>query len=126
MLEIAKGFFSALDVRQLLELPSEKNDRFFDLWTLKEAYIKARGMGLVIPFNSFSYSFSEENIEIVFHWELDEQAELWGLWQIIPSEKHKIALVIKKCNINKTYAFNSKKASQILSDSLLLIIVLLK
>ncbi len=44
--ELADSFFSPIETQQLLALPPEKqNDRFFDLWTLKEAYIKACGMG---------------------------------------------------------------------------------
>ena len=35
---------------QLAALPdAEKQDRALSLWTLKESYIKARGLGLLIP-----------------------------------------------------------------------------
>lgn len=41
---------------------SEKNALFFRLWTLKEAYVKALGIGISFPMNTVSFSFSDERI----------------------------------------------------------------
>ncbi|MGC3970837.1 MAG: 4'-phosphopantetheinyl transferase superfamily protein [Pirellulales bacterium] len=60
-LELADRYFSPSEVAALHALPAEQQrERFFELWTLKEAYIKARGMGLAIPLDQFSYAFPAE------------------------------------------------------------------
>jgi len=97
-LDIAERFFSAKELEQLFQLPVEKRqERFFDLWTLKEAYIKACGMGLSIPLDHFSYSFSESGgISIDFVPERCDQPELWQFWQVNPNETHKISMALKR------------------------------
>lgn len=54
-LQIAERYFSKEEYSYLMEIEDEKKEeRFFELWTLKESYIKAIGMGLSLPFNSFT------------------------------------------------------------------------
>ena len=55
-LEIANHYFSPSEVEALRSLPSSKHAlRFVEYWTLKESFIKARGMGLAIPLDEFSF-----------------------------------------------------------------------
>ena len=54
--DIAKNFFTAEEYRSLtLTKPSEQLPYFYELWTLKESYIKAVGIGLSLPLDSFSF-----------------------------------------------------------------------
>lgn len=63
-LNIAKQFFSAKEYNTLkLQLPLKKECFFYELWTLKESYIKAIGHGLSIPLDSFTINFDENRIE---------------------------------------------------------------
>ncbi len=104
--ELADRFFSPSEAQQLLALPLERqNDRFFDLWTLKEAYIKACGMGLSIPLNHFSYSFPRQGeITISFEPERNDQPEYWQFWQICPNDIHKVSLALKTGKNNDSYS----------------------
>ncbi len=48
------------EARTLAELPPEvQREHFFALWTLKEAYIKARGEGIYLGLNNFSFTLDE-------------------------------------------------------------------
>ncbi|MBE7150862.1 4'-phosphopantetheinyl transferase superfamily protein [Bacillus mycoides] len=63
--EIAKQFFSE-DEYVKLSRESEENklDYFYQLWTLKESYVKAIGKGLSIPLDSFSISIDSKEIKL--------------------------------------------------------------
>jgi len=58
-LEVADHYFSAPEVSALRALPVEaRRDRFFTYWTLKESYIKGRGLGLAIPLDQFGFDIA--------------------------------------------------------------------
>ncbi|MEZ9722843.1 4'-phosphopantetheinyl transferase superfamily protein [Vibrio splendidus] len=67
---IMKHYFSDTELTDLLELnKEEQRERFFDLWALKESYIKATGKGLATSLRSFSFDFSnltEQTLPIHF------------------------------------------------------------
>ena len=91
--DLARRFFSSAEAEDLLQLPaSQQRARFFDLWTLKEAYIKACGMGLAIPLGSFGYRFAGDTISIGFDAARNDQSERWQLWQLRASERHQVGL----------------------------------
>jgi 4'-phosphopantetheinyl transferase len=53
---ILKRYFAEPEITDLLALDASKQrDRFFDLWALKESYIKACGKGLAMVLASFSF-----------------------------------------------------------------------
>ncbi|WP_083699796.1 4'-phosphopantetheinyl transferase superfamily protein [Shewanella sp. UCD-KL12] len=59
---ILNHYFTHEETQALLALPSAlQRDRFFDLWALKESYIKAKGLGLALSLKSFSFDLSEMN-----------------------------------------------------------------
>lgn len=63
--EIAKSFFTAKEFDYIVngDLKS-RLDRFYEIWTLKESYIKCCGQGLSIPLKSFSIEIDKyENIK---------------------------------------------------------------
>lgn len=65
-IRIAKRFFSNEEYEDLIRQPKGTHlSYFYDLWTLKESYIKAVGKGLFIPLDSFSVKkYSKDNISL--------------------------------------------------------------
>jgi 4'-phosphopantetheinyl transferase len=95
IVEIAHEVFSPQEVAQLEALnESQKLDRALSLWTLKEAYIKARGVGLSLPLNQISFLFDgAEEIRLELAPSLRNQPE--RLWQfcLMDLKDHRIALM---------------------------------
>jgi len=79
IVEVAPRMFSALELAQLDQLREDQRPgRCLQLWTLKEAYIKARGMGLALPLDKFSFVFDEaEAIRLRLDPSLNDRPERW-------------------------------------------------
>ncbi len=99
LVAIADRFFSKQEVKDLHTVASEKQeDRFFDYWTLKESYIKARGMGLSIPLGEFSFHLSDshDDISISIDPKQQDNPNRWLFRQWRFPDKHKIALCVER------------------------------
>jgi 4'-phosphopantetheinyl transferase len=86
-LDVANRFFSQEEIAALRMLPAtEQHERFFQYWTLKESYIKARGHGLSIPLDKFSMRLSADggvNFSVASC--LDDDPQRWKFWQLRPT-----------------------------------------
>ena len=84
-LGIADHYFAADEVAQLRTTPPDlQQTRFFEYWTLKESYIKARGMGLSLPLAQFGFDLSRpRSVRIGFYAPLIDDPTRWifGLWR---------------------------------------------
>lgn len=90
------SYFSEQEINDLGELPPEQQkQRFFDYWTLKESYIKARGKGLALPLAKFSFRFSENKLcGFSVHPELEDTAGNWCFWRIAMSGRYRVAVAV--------------------------------
>lgn len=80
--QLITRYFSRDEQAALLALPAASRlARFYALWALKEAYIKARGLGLAIPLGDFSFELGDAGIGIRFERSLAEQRpQDWRFW----------------------------------------------
>jgi len=104
------SYFSAEEIAELNALPPEhQKQRFFDYWTLKESYIKARGMGLATPLRKFSFQFHENKLSgFSTHPELQDDAANWQFWRITMAQRYQMAVAINTARDNIAInAFNS-------------------
>jgi 4'-phosphopantetheinyl transferase len=76
-----------------------QRERFFEYWTLKESYIKARGMGLSIPLSQFSFRFSSGwRLCLSMQPELNDYPSRWQFWQLRPAACYMAALCAENNN----------------------------
>ena len=122
--KIAQRYFSIPEVKTMLCLsPASQLSRFYDLWTLKESYLKASGSGLIIPLRQFSFSFPQnEKVDITFDNKLNEKPDDWNFWQFDDGENYRLALALKPNEHQDNYkiittellSFNEKSNSGLL------------
>lgn len=93
--QIAERFFSADEVAALCGLPAARQPRaFFDCWTRKEAYIKARGEGLSFPLAEFDVSLRPDEPAALLRVRGDaREAERWTLRALDVAPDYAAALV---------------------------------
>jgi 4'-phosphopantetheinyl transferase len=91
---IADHYFSPREVKALHALPSdEQRLRFFTYWTLKESYIKARGLGLALPLDQFSFVLTERaEIGIAFTPPLVDDPRVWRFALLDAPPRHLVAV----------------------------------
>lgn len=96
--DIAGRHFAPAEVTDLKRLPAEEQRRvFFDYWTLKEAYIKARGFGLALPLGDFAFKLNPPHTPaITFAPSLDDDPSTWQFLQGWPTPQHRLGLAIRR------------------------------
>ncbi len=79
--EIARRFFSPAEVASLDQVPETLRHRaFFACWTRKEAFIKAKGLGLSLGLNQFDVTLQADHPVAVLRTAWDEsEAKRWSL-----------------------------------------------
>lgn len=95
--DIAVSHFSK-DENQSLhqDTPAHRMGAFFRCWTRKEAFIKAVGMGLSIPLDSFTVSTSLSEPPALLHCSWDNNATShWSLMHLEPTIEHVGAVAIE-------------------------------
>jgi 4'-phosphopantetheinyl transferase len=97
VLELAERFFSPSEAAALKALPVERQfDRFYDLWTLKESYIKARGMGLSLGLSHLSFTPSGNTATVRFDPGFQDVPEAWDFCLFHPDTQHLIATAVER------------------------------
>jgi 4'-phosphopantetheinyl transferase len=94
---IPERFFSSREVHDLRALPfDEQPIAFFDYWTLKESYIKARGLGLALPLGQFTFVRRPGAPTVEFAPELKDDPASWQFAQFWPTAAHRMAVAVRR------------------------------
>ncbi len=86
------------EIAALQALPlSDRNTRFLTHWTLKEAYVKARGLGLSIPLDSLAFTVSDspsQNASLESSPAND--CDAWQFTLLAPTSSHIAAVCVRR------------------------------
>lgn len=97
VMEIANQFFSEREVAALRLLPPDtRTMAFFNCWTRKEAYIKARGEGLSHPLDRFAVSLAPGDAAAILSTEDDPlEVSRWWMHELRPGPGYAAALALR-------------------------------
>ncbi|HEU4779105.1 MAG TPA: 4'-phosphopantetheinyl transferase superfamily protein [Steroidobacteraceae bacterium] len=91
-LEVARRFFSPVEVNALEALPGDAQPRrFLRLWTLKEAYLKAIGAGIAGGLDRMTFRIDDAGA-CTFDRADDRHAARWSFRQFDVGDRHVVAL----------------------------------
>jgi 4'-phosphopantetheinyl transferase len=94
--QLVARFFSPREYAIFRSLPAQaRTERFYNWWTCKEAYLKARGSGLAMPLDQFEVSLQPEMPPKLLCVQGD-QAEMtrWSIHLLRPAPDYTGALVV--------------------------------
>lgn len=100
--EIAQRFFSPTENYSLNQLnETELRTYFLEIWTLKESYLKARGLGLNLPLDKFSFQVTsslsnKSRIEVTFQEPILDSPNQWHFELLKFSPDKIVAVAVKK------------------------------
>ncbi len=97
---VAERMFSAsecLEMRQLKD--ATLLDYFFTRWILREAYVKARGIGISFPTRKLHFRVDgEARVEVMFEGDLQENELDWRFHLLRPTQEHIAAIALHTGN----------------------------
>lgn len=92
--ELAQRFFAPAEAEELGALePDRCQQRFIEIWTLKEAYVKALGTGLATQLSQFAFLNAGGGFRFVP--DDGRQAEAWRFWLLAPEPRSRLAVAVR-------------------------------
>ena len=95
---VAESTFAPSETAALDALPcNARSKRFFTHWTLKEAYVKARGLGLSIPLDSVAFTVTDSP-HLNGHLESSaaNDCDAWRFTVVSPTLSHIAAVCVRQ------------------------------
>jgi 4'-phosphopantetheinyl transferase len=116
-LNLARRYFTPEEAQSFEGLTEASiRDRFFDFWTLKEAWLKAYGTGLKTSLNTFGFTLGADNITITFTDQLDEKPDDWSFLQFDMEGGYRLSVSVND-SPNKDYKVTANTGIPLLGFS---------
>ena len=92
--EIAERLFSPPEIEALRAMtPRQQQEGFLAFWTLKESFVKARGVGLSMPLNSFGVAL--EPPRLLPCGVVRDEVSRWHFARWSPTHVHRLAICVR-------------------------------
>lgn len=108
--QVAKRVFSDRE-NNFLENTENKDEAFFRLWTLKESFVKAIGIGISYPMKTCEFLFDNENITA-------SGCDGFSFLQIILNDKFICSVCVKNADKYSNMLYRITEAQQVFSLNL--------
>ncbi len=96
---IADRYFSPDEVRDLRSVAEpDRRRRFFEYWTLKESYVKARGLGLALALRKLSFRLADGEVGVRFAPDLADDPDSWQFALFRPTPSHVLAVGVRQAD----------------------------
>jgi 4'-phosphopantetheinyl transferase len=104
---VVRRYCSPAEVADVESRGDAWHDRFLHYWTLKEAYLKARGLGISVPLREIRFHLEtheghEEHegskVRISFEGSLRGNDDRWSFLLTRPTERHLVAVAVSTAN----------------------------
>lgn len=94
---LARHYFASAEIAKVERTPPEERlGVFIELWTLKEAFVKASGAGLSVPLDAFAFSCpAGRPAEITFADRPQRASTDWWFARLELFSRHQIALAVQ-------------------------------
>lgn len=104
LFEVAEISFSSLELTTLRGLPERVRPAgFYNCWTRKEAYVKARGEGLSFPLQKFDVSLTPgDPARLIQVRDNLDDVDRWTLQEIPVGENYVAALIVEGADLRVT------------------------
>jgi 4'-phosphopantetheinyl transferase len=91
--ELARRFFAPSEAAYIGALmEADRRNAFLQFWTLKEAFIKALGIGLSIPLDEFAFTLEPPSLSHGF----DGEASKWSFRSLTLGSGHHVAVALRQ------------------------------
>jgi 4'-phosphopantetheinyl transferase len=90
--QIVRRFCSPAEIADIERCgPDNWRDQFLKYWTLKEAYLKARGLGIAVPLSDVSFTLGERAATVTFLQSLAGLPTSWAFFLGEAGDEHYVA-----------------------------------
>ena len=98
--QLAKRFFTTQELQLINSYPtSEQKTIFFQLWTAKEAYLKATGEGLAGSLDTIEFTLDNNSVKLMQIKQDQAQVSYWSINNFIPQDNFIATIAVKNNSI---------------------------